>query len=142
MKIVNIRVEIADFMLDEIVSEIELSGADKNYMYLVEVYGNPVVYYSNEDMFNKLIDDESSDEFEKILGDTRIDSYKGIDLTDYDTIVNTIDEANDEEAKKLIKLLVAVTRSDIEETNKTIANCIGKEINDITPPEIETEEEY
>ena len=140
MKIVNLRVEIAEFMLDEIVSEVELSGACKKYMYLVEVYGNPVFYYSDKEMFDELLENDGSDEFEKLLSDTRIDRYKGIDLTDYETIANTIDDADNEEAKKLIKLLVAITRSDNEETNKLIAENTGKKVNEIVPPEIESED--
>ena len=122
MKIESIKCEVVDIWSATIATEIKLSGKENINMYLVEVDGNPVFYSTKKDIFDILIDNKYTDENVELLDKITINEYNGIDLSDYDTIIETIDNAKDEESKKLIRLLVAVTRSDNAITKSLIEN--------------------
>ena len=132
MKILNIKCEVgASPFLPVIVTQIELEGLDKKYLYLIEVDDGCNFFNLNEDYFDQFLNEEYDDKLEEIIQTQYMTEYDNIDLSGYDKIVKTIDKANSPESAKLIKLMIAITRSDVNTTKSIIKESINKDLKDI-----------
>ena len=138
MKILNIKCDVIDSFLGLLVNQLEVEGLDRKFLYLVESDGFPCFYFSNEDFYEEILkNDSDDDEFTTLLDNSIISEYKGINLEDYDTINDSIDSVKDVDARKLIKLIVAIMRSNWDATNTIIKESNGKDINDIKEYDID-----
>lgn len=111
-----------------------------NWLSMVEIFGIPEFYYSDEDIFEELL--KESDDFIEKTEHLIIKEFNGIQLGEYEDIIKNLRKPFDENDKSLIKLIIAVMRLDYEDTNKLIEDSIGKYSIDINIPNTDLDEDF
>ena len=122
-----------------VVASIEFQDDDKvSFLSMVEVFGIPEFYFSEEDIYNELL--EESEDFIDKANNLIINEFNGIELKEYEDIMEELKKSYNEEDKALIKLLIAVVRLDYDEADKLIEESVGKYIKDINIPDTDLDE--
>jgi hypothetical protein len=122
-----------------VVASIEFQDDDKvSFLSMVEVFGIPEFYFSEEDIYNELL--EESEDFIDKANSLIINEFNGIELEEYEDIMEELKKPYNEEDKALIKLLIAVVRLDYDEADKLIEESIGKYIKDINIPDTDLDD--
>ena len=92
----------------------------------VEVDGLPNFYLTEDDIFDKIMADDDDEAFQAYKDENFIEEFDGIELGEYEDIVDSLMENEDDPAAALIKYVIAVTRSDMEITQELIQSGKGK----------------
>lgn len=71
-----------------------------------------------------------------------VNSFEGIEFEDYEDLFDYFAEHGDDPAIPLLRLLIAVTRCDMDETNALMNAAAGKYADEIEIPIIDIEEEF
>lgn len=122
-----------------VVASIEFQDDDKvSFLSMVEVFGMPEFYFSEEDIYDELL--EESEDFIDKANSLIINEFNGIELEEYEDIMEELKKPYNEEDKALIKLLIAVVRLDYDEADKLIEESIGKYIKDINIPDTDLDD--
>ena len=122
-----------------VVASIEFQDDDKvSFLSMVEVFGIPEFYFSEEDIYNELL--EESEDFIDKANSLIINEFNGIELKEYEDIMEELKKPYNEEDKALIKLLIAVVRLDYDEADKLIEESVGKYIKDINIPDTDLDD--
>jgi hypothetical protein len=122
-----------------VVASIEFQSGDKVYfLSMVEVFGIPEFYFSEEDIYENLL--EESEDFIDKANSLFINEFNGIKLEEYEDIIEELKKPYNEEDKALIKLLIAVVRLDYDEADKLIEESVGKYIKDINIPDTDLDD--
>jgi hypothetical protein len=122
-----------------VVASIEFQDDDKvSFLSMVEVFGIPEFYFSEEDIYDELL--EESEDFIDKANSLIINEFNGIELKEYEDIMEELKKPYNEEDKALIKLLIAVVRLDYDEADKLIEESIGKYIKDINIPDTDLDD--
>ena len=122
-----------------VVASIEFQDDDKvSFLSMVEVFGVPEFYFSEEDIYDELL--EESEDFIDKANSLIINEFNGIELKEYEDIMEELKKPYNEEDKALIKLLIAVVRLDYDEADKLIEESIGKYIKDINIPDTDLDD--
>lgn len=122
-----------------VVASIEFQDDDKvSFLSMVEVFGIPEFYFSEEDIYDELL--EESEDFIDKANSLIINEFNGIELEEYEDIMEELKKPYNEEDKALIKLLIAVVRLDYDEADKLIEESIGKYIKDINIPDTDLDD--
>ena len=122
-----------------VVASIEFQDDDKvSFLSMVEVFGIPEFYFSEEDIYNELL--EESEDFIDKANNLIINEFNGIELKEYEDIMEELKKSYNEEDKALIKLLIAVVRLDYDEADKLIEESVGKYIKDINIPDTDLDD--
>ena len=109
-------------------------GVITKWLTNVEVTGIPNFYISEEDYFEKfIVDDESDEEFNSFLNEN-VTSFEGIELGDYDDIVDIVNECVENPASILLKYVIALTRCDIDEIEELMHKAVGHYVDEIYSP--------
>ena len=123
-----------------IVATIEYQEDNKvSWLSLVEVFGMPEFYYSDENIFEELL--KESEDFIDKADNLIIKEFNDIKLDEYENIIEELKKSVNEDDKSLIKLLIAVVRLDYENTNKLINAAIGKYTTEINIPKTDLEDD-
>lgn len=122
-----------------VVASIEFQDDDKvSFLSMVEVFGMPEFYFSEEDIYDELL--EESEDFIDKANSLIINEFNGIELKEYEDIMEELKKPYNEEDKALIKLLIAVVRLDYDEADKLIEESVGKYIKDINIPDTDLDD--
>ena len=122
-----------------VVASIEFQDDDKvSFLSMVEVFGIPEFYFSEEDIYDELL--EESEDFIDKANSLIINEFNGIELKEYEDIMEELKKPYNEEDKALIKLLISVVRLDYDEADKLIEESIGKYIKDINIPDTDLDD--
>ena len=122
-----------------VVASIEFQDDDKvSFLSMVEVFGIPEFYFSEEDIYDELL--EESEDFIDKANSLIINEFNGIELEEYEDIMEELKKPYNEEDKALIKLLISVVRLDYDEADKLIEESIGKYIKDINIPDTDLDD--
>ena len=122
-----------------VVASIEFQDDDKvSFLSMVEVFGIPEFYFSEEDIYNELL--EESEDFIDKANSLIINEFNGIMLEEYEDIMEELKKPYNEEDKALIKLLIAVVRLDYDEADKLIEESVGKYIKEINIPDTDLDD--
>ena len=122
-----------------VVASIEFQDDNKvSFLSMVEVFGIPEFYFSEEDIYDELL--EESEDFIDKANSLIINEFNGIELKEYEDIMEELKKPYNEEDKALIKLLIAVVRLDYDEADKLIEESIGKYIKDINIPDTDLDD--
>ena len=122
-----------------VVASIEFQDDDKvSFLSMVEVFGMPEFYFSEEDIYDDLL--EESEDFIDKANSLIINEFNGIELEEYEDIMEELKKPYNEEDKALIKLLIAVVRLDYDEADKLIEESVGKYIKDINIPDTDLDD--
>lgn len=122
-----------------VVASIEFQDDDKvSFLSMVEVFGMPEFYFSEEDIYDELL--EESEDFIDKANSLIINEFNGIELEEYEDIMEELKKPYNEEDKALIKLLIAVVRLDYDEADKLIEESVGKYIKDINIPDTDLDD--
>ena len=122
-----------------VVASIEYQNGDKvSFLSMVEVFGMPEFYLSEEDIYENLL--EESEDFIDKANSLIINEFNGIKLEEYEDIMEELKKPYNEEDKALIKLLIAVVRLDYDEADKLIEESVGKYITEINIPDTDLDE--
>jgi len=122
-----------------VVASIEYQNGDKvSFLSMVEVFGMPEFYLSEEDIYENLL--EESEDFIDKANSLIINEFNGIELKEYEDIMEELKKPYNEEDKALIKLLIAVVRLDYDEADKLIEESVGKYITEINIPDTDLDE--
>ncbi len=98
---------------------------------------------TDEDIYDTLITDDFSDEFVDFVNDHTVNEFDGIEIDDgYYTTYDCIRENPDNPAGPVMKLLIALVRCDMDETEALIEASMGKYADEIDIPLCDMEEEY
>ncbi|SEG36520.1 hypothetical protein SAMN04487934_11817 [Eubacterium ruminantium] len=106
-----------------------------------EYTGIPNFYITDDDIFDKLMNDIDND-FIEYLSDKNITEFEGISLGDYDEIFESIKNNSNNPASFLIRYIILLTRSSTDNSDKIISLSKGKYIDTIDFPESDLEEHY
>jgi hypothetical protein len=104
-----------------------------------ECGGFCTIYQNDFDPFELLISGDVDDP-RWAIGMT--DSFEGIEFNDYEDMFDYFMENKTNPAIPLLRLLIAVTRCGIDETEKIISSAEGKFVDEIKVPISDIEEEY
>ena len=104
-----------------------------------ELTGIPNFYLTDDDIFDKLIKSDISDDFIEFINDKFIDNFEGISLGDYDNILSSIKENVENPAGALIRYIILLTRCPEENINDIISIAKGNFIDDIDIPKCDIE---
>ena len=104
-----------------------------------ECGGFCTIYLNDFDPFDILI---SGDVDNPQFGVGIIDSFEDIEFNDYDDMFEYFSENSDNPAIPLLRLLIAVTRCGMDETDEIISMSEGKFIDEIDVPISDIEEDY
>ena len=122
-----------------VVASIEFQDDDKvRFLSMVEVFGIPEFYFSEENIYDELL--EESEDFIDKANSLIINEFNGIELEEYEDIMEELKKPYNEEDKALIKLLIAVVRLDYDEADKLIEESVGKYIKDINIPDTDLDD--
>ena len=122
-----------------VVASIEYQDGDKVYfLSMVEVFGMPEFYFSEEDIYENLL--EESEDFIDKANSLFINEFNGIKLEEYEDIMEELKKPYNEEDKALIRLLIAVVRLDYDEADKLIEESVGKHIKEINIPDTDLDD--
>ena len=122
-----------------VVASIEFQDDNKvSFLSMVEVFGVPEFYFSEEDIYDELL--EESEDFIDKANSLIINEFNGIELKEYEDIMEELKKPYNEEDKALIKLLIAVVRLDYDEADKLIEDSVGKYIKDINIPDTDLDD--
>lgn len=118
-------------------------GEQTKWLSLVEVMGIPNVTLTDEDIYDRLIADDFSDEFTQFINDHTIESFEGIEIEEgYYSTYSCIQEDPENPAGPLVKYLVALVRCDMEDVDGLIEMAVGKYADELDIPVCDSEEEY
>ena len=118
-------------------------GKRVRWLSLAEVDGIPNMIVTDEDIYDTLITDDFSDEFVDFVNDHTVNEFDGIEIDDgYYTTYGCIRENPDNPAGPVMKLLIALVRCDMDETEALIEASTGKYADEIDIPLCDMEEEY
>ena len=106
-------------------------GSSSKWLTNVEVDGLPNFYLTDDDIFDKVMGDDDDEEFQKYRDEHFIEEFDGIELGEYEDIVDSLMENEEDPAASLIKFVIAVTRSDMESTQELIQTGKGKNAEEI-----------
>lgn len=107
------------------------NGSTSKWLTNVEVDGLPNFYLTDDDIFDKVMADDGDEDFQKYRDEHFIEEFDGIELGEYEDIVDSIMENEEDPAASLIKFVIAVTRSDMESTQELIQTGKGKNAEEI-----------
>ena len=107
-----------------------------------DVGGIPNFFLTEEDVFQKLCDDDMSEEFNNYMNAHYAGDFEGLDLGEYWDVYNSFSENPDNPAVPLVRLLVTLSRCHREEEAELIELATGKYIDEIDVPMSEDEEDW
>lgn len=118
-------------------------GESVKWLTLSELMGIPDAFLTEDDVYEKLINNDFSDEFTDYMNAHHIDSYNGIAFEEgyYETFSN-IEENPENPANPVVRYLVSLIRCSMEETEMMIELGKGKYADEIDVPMSDVEEEY
>lgn len=107
-----------------------------------EFTGIPNFYLTDESVFERFMDDDLTDEFGEYLDPHYLKEFEGIFLAgEYDMIVKSLEENENNPASALIRFVIALTRCDNEEIESLIRMGTGHYVEELDIPLSDVEEE-
>lgn len=131
-----------DCCFGSIVAAVKFSADGESiWIYSIEEVGVPSFYLSEDDLFDELVQDNpENEEFHKNMSiNCSINEFEGIELDDYDAALESIDDNIENPAGQLIRLLIALTRLEQEESDELAEEAIGKYADEVAIPEFDFE---
>ncbi len=117
-----------------VVTSVKITDGDKTFwLSNVEVTGIPNFYLTDEDIYEKLVNDDDEDFYEKLEGKF-IKEFDGIALGEYDDIFASIKKNVGNPAASLIRYIILLTRCSMDEVEGIVALAKGKYVDDIEVP--------
>ena len=115
---------------------------ESRWLNLDEFNGIPMFFLTDEDYFDRLFDFDISEELVRELEDNwQIFDFEGIDLDDYDCLIESMEEDEENPAIPLLRFIVALTRCNAEDVDGLIKSAAGKYADEIPLPVIDLEED-
>ena len=115
----------------------------EQWLSLAEAEGYPSVYLSDEDIFDKLMEEDMEDTaFDEYLDEHYLEEFNGIAVCDYDDLFESIHEDPDNPAIPLIRYIVALVRCPMEDVDPMIRMAEGRYADELDIPVSDVEEEY
>ena len=117
-------------------------GKAAKWLTNVEVDGLPNFYLTDDDIFDRIMANDDDEKFDEYRDAHFIEEFDGIELGEYEDIVDALLEKEETPAASLIKYVIAVTRSDMERTQELIRTGKGKNADElkITMAELDLDE--
>ena len=107
-----------------------------------EFAGLPSFYMTDESIYERFIENDMSAEFAEYLEDKFISEFENIKLLgDYDVIVKSLAENENNPAVNLIRFIIVLTRCDINEVNSFVTLGTGRYIDEVDFPMSDVEEQ-
>lgn len=100
----------------------------------VEATGIPNFYMTDEDIFDRLKADDFDEDFDEYLGQIFVDSFDGINIGEYDQILESIEQNRENPASSLIRYIILLTRCPKDHEEDVIEMATGKYIDDLEIP--------
>ena len=127
-----------------VVASLKLNdGKRVRWLSLCEVDGIPNMTVTDDDIYDVLITDDFSDTFVDFLNDHTVNEFDGIEIDDgYYTTYSCIQENPDNPAGSVMKLIIALVRFDMDETEALVEASTGRYADEIDIPLCDMEEEY
>ena len=118
-------------------------GKRVRWLSLTEVDGIPNMTVTDEDIYDILITDDFSYTFVEFLNNHTVYEFDGIEIDDgYYTTYGCIRKNPGNPAGSVMKLLIALVRCDMDETEALIMASMGKYADEIDITLCDMEEEY
>lgn len=122
-----------------VVVSVNVTEGDKSFwLSNTEVTGIPNFYLTDEDIYEKLVNDDDEDFYEK-LEEKFIKEFDGIVLGEYDDIFASIRKNVGNPAVSLIRYIILLTRCSMDEVEDIVAMAKGKYVDDIEVPASDVE---
>ena len=113
------------------------------WLNLVEADEFPNVYLTDEDIFDKLMEEDMEDtEFEEYLDEHYLEEFEGIPVYDYADLFEGIAQEPDDPAVPLIRYMIALVRCAMEDVEPLIRMAQGRYADEVDIPVSDLEEEY
>ena len=126
--------------------KVKEANGTSEWLSLIEADGIPIVFQTTEDMFDKLIaNDQSEDDgaYYEFMDAHTIHDFNGIVFgEDYTETFDSISEDPDNPAIPLIRYLIALERCDMEEIDDLVNMAVGKYADELEIPMSDVEEEW
>ena len=115
-------------------------GRETRYLSLAEVSGIPNFLLTEEDIFDKLTEEDSDPDFWDGINDLTIYEFNGIDIHDeYSDVICSIRENEDNPAVSLLRYIIALVRCEGEQD--LIEMGTGKYVDELEIPISDIEED-
>lgn len=122
-----------------VVVSVNVTEGDKSFwLSNAEVTGIPNFYLTDQDIYEKLVNDDDEDFYEK-LEEKFIKEFDGIALGEYDDIFASIRKNVGNPAVSLIRYIILLTRCSMDEVEDIVAMAKGKYVDDIEVPASDVE---
>lgn len=127
-----------------VVSAGYFDGDRHGWLSMVEVDGIPVVFQTDEDIFEKLLEEDYRDEeFIRYLQKHSISFFDSIEFGScYEDTFESIADGKDDPAVPLIRYLIALVRCETDETEHLIEMAVNRYADELDIPVSDVEEEY
>ncbi len=116
-------------------------GNKSSYLSLIEISGIPEFHLSDNDIYDDLIKEEFTDEYQELLDNTYINEFNGIELGEYSELFNSLSNAKELDAK-LIRLIILITRCELSYLDNLINQYKHTYLSYLVIPKSDIEEDY
>ena len=113
---------------------------ESQWLSAVDMDGVPNVYLSDECIFDELMENPGDETLER-SNRYYITEFNDIDVTDYEEAYRCMEQDPDNPAVPLIKLLIALLRSDWDDAGKLADAASGRYADEVDIPMTDIEEE-
>lgn len=117
-------------------------GESSKWFNLAEVDGIPCFYLTEDDVYDTLISNEFSEEFQEMLDNSYIEEFEGITFGEYEEVFDSIYENPDNPAVEFIRYVIALTRCALKDVKKLVKRAVGKYVDEIKVPVSDAEDDY
>ena len=117
-------------------------GGKSKWLNLAEVEGIPCFYMTDEEVYDKLIENDFDDEAQEFFDNASVMEFEGITLGEYDDLFDSIYDNQDNPAVPLLRYVISLTRCDMKDVKKLIKTAVGKYVDEIKIPISDVEDDY
>ena len=127
-----------------VVASIKINdGTVTSWLTLVEVDGIVNLFMTDRDIYEEILQEDFSDEFQAYLNSHAIDDVNGLEFSeDYSSAFSSISDDPENPAVPVVRYLIALVRCDMEETEGLIQMATGKYADELDIPAIDVEEDW
>ena len=131
-------------MASSVVASIKVNDDTKaQWLSMIETDGILNVSLTDEDIYDKLIEDNYDDEFFAFMEDHFITNYEGIEIgTEYEDILDSIAENPENPAVPVLRYLITLMRCEMDDVEGLISMAVGHYADELDIPMSDVEEEY
>lgn len=131
-------------MASSVVASIKINdGSVTSWLTLVDVDGIVNLFMTDRDIYEEILQNDFSDEFQAYLNSHTIDDVNGLEFSeDYASAFSSISDDPENPAVPVVRYLIALVRCDMEETEGLIRMATGKYADELDVPASDVEEDY